>query len=175
MRTLPGRRKLPRTVPVCWLALTFMAACAGTPSPEFQNTFATKEAAARAVLDAFWQRDPDRLTSLAVSEAEFRKYVWPQLPATQAGVGGSADYWWEDLQTRSLASMAQLLEDYGGRRLELESMTFKGDPTDYGTFFVHHDAHLSVRDADGNALEVRVFGSLVETPTGWKVYSYVID
>jgi len=175
MRTLATRWKLHGVAPVLWLALAFAPACAGAPQPEFQNTFATKEEAARAVLDALWQRNPERLASLAVSEAEFRKYVWPVLPATRAGVGGSADYWWEDLHTRSLAQMAQSLDDYGGRRLTLESVSFKNDPTDYGAFLVHRDTRLRVRDADDARLSVRVFGSLIETPDGWKVYSYVID
>ncbi len=152
-----------------------LGACSADAPPEFQPVFETKEAAVTALLDALWQRDVDRMRNLAVSETEFRKHVWPRLPAAAGAAESSMSYWWEDLRARSLGSMAQVLEEHGGTRLSLEAVSFEGGVTDYGTFRVHREARVSARDTAGNLRELRLFGSLVEAPSGWKIYSYVID
>jgi hypothetical protein len=152
-----------------------VSGCAAAASAEFQPTWDSKEAVAAAVLDALWQRDADRLQAMAVSETEFRKYVWPALPGARAGVGGSVDYWWTDQRTRSLGSLAQVLEHHGGQPFALVAVTFEGRSTDYGSFRLHREAMLAIRDPAGKSHNLRLFGSMIESTHGWKIYSYIID
>jgi hypothetical protein len=184
-RGLPARRIRPTARTRRWLRASVVAGtcalamsvsgCAAAVSAEFIPAWDSKEAVAAAVLDALWQRNAGRLQALAVSETEFRKSVWPALPAARSGFGGSVDYWWTDHQTRSLAALEQALEGHDGQRLALEAVTFRGSSTDYGPFRVHREAALSVRDPAGKAHNLRLFGSMIESAHGWKVYSYIID
>jgi hypothetical protein len=48
-------------------------------------------------------------------------------------------------------------------------------PVDYGTFRLHPDTSVRVRDTTGASRELRVCGSMIETPDGWKVFSYIVD
>jgi hypothetical protein len=181
--TLPGgptRRGEPPTswsrgaVVLALVAATGASACT-TASASFTPAFETREAVIGAALDALWQRDVERLKSLAVSESEFRKYVWPELPQVRAGVGGSVEYWWADLQTRSAGSLTEILREFGGRKFALQGVVFDGKPADYGAFRLHRKARLTVRDEQGAVEVLRLFGSLIESSSGCKIYSYVID
>jgi len=145
------------------------------PEVTFTNTFPTEQAAATAVLQALAARDQARLEALSVTEAEFRKAIWPYLPASAPDVGMPASYVWEDTSRRSRGELAQVLLEEGGRTLELEAVTFSGPARDYGPFRIYPEARLTVRDRDGERRVVRLFGSMVEADGAWKVYSYILD
>ena len=158
-------------------ALALLAAACGVSgsSATLSDAHPTREAVAAAVLDAIWQRDEARLDAIAISESEFRAVVWPSLPASRPEVGMPFEYLWADSSTKSRAYRAQLLERWGGRRLQLEGVAFGGATTDYRSFRVHAATRVLVRDDAGNRRELRLFGSMIETSDGWKVYSYVVD
>ena len=159
------------------VAVLLTAACGGAAAPAepYVGLHATKEAAAQAVVDALAARDAGRLITLAVSAPEFRKNVWPSLPASNREVGMPVDYVWSDTDLKSRGQLAETLAAHGGVPLVVESMRFAGDTTEYEGFLVHRDSWVTVRDAQGTRRELRLFGSMIETPTGWKIYSYVVD
>lgn len=144
-------------------------------SAAYTNTLDSKEAVAGAVLDAIARRDAARLRALAVTEAEFRTRVWPELPASRPDVGMPIDYVWSDMAFKNRGYLSQLLAEQGGRRLTLEAVEFEGRTTDYGAFRVHAKTRLVVRDEAGARQTIRVFGSLLESGGAWKVFSYVVD
>lgn len=153
-----------------------LAACgSSSQAMPFAHAFPTKEAAATAVTEAIWQRNVPLLESIAVTEPEFRRNVWPRLPASQPDVNMPADYLWNDTHTKSLGDLAQALAEYGGQRLNVQEVAFGGAPTDYGAFAVHPKTQLRVNDETGTVKDVRLFGSMIETPDGWKIYSYIVD
>ena len=126
-------------------------------------------------MDALAARDVARLTSLAITEAEVRANIWPSLPASDPAVGMPVDYLWSDTNLKSRGDLAETLQTHGGQPLTVEAVRFAGGSTDYDGFRVHGDTRVTVRDAAGLSREVRLFGSMVETQSGWKVYSYVVD
>lgn len=154
-----------------------LAGCAGSAAPaaSYESLLPTREAAAQAVVDALSARDVARLTSLAITEAEFRTNVWPALPASDPAVGMPAAYLWSDTNVKSRGDLAETLQTHGGQPLEVLAVRFAGRSTDYDGFRVHSDTRVTVRDAAGQRRELRLFGSMLETPSGWKVYSYVVD
>jgi hypothetical protein len=162
---------------LCLAAALIVSACGGDAAPPepYVGLHPTKEAAAQAVVDALATRDAGRLITLAVSAPEFRKNVWPSLPASNPEVGMPVDYVWSNTDLRSRGQLAETLETYGGAALVVESVRFAGDTTAYEGFLVHRDTWVTTRDGQGTRREVRLFGSMIETPAGWKVYSYVID
>jgi hypothetical protein len=156
-------------------ALVMAAAACASPSPSFEGLHPTKEQAAQAVADALRDRDARRLQDLALSADEFRTIVWPELPASRPEMGMPVDYAWSDLQQKSAGELAQTMARFGGQSLMVERVEFAGQSTPHGMFQVHRDSVVWVRDAAGRRHETRLFGSMVQSDAGWKVYSYIVD
>ena len=143
-----------------WLVVGLTPGCG---SPPLVNTQRSALGVASAVLEA-----------LALNEAEFRDHVWPTLPAARPERNLPLSYVWGDLHQKSTASLTQTLDTHGGRRYDLLGVDFE-DRTDYGTYRLHRQATLRVRDASGRADVIRVCGSMIEKDGTWKVFSYVVD
>lgn len=156
------------------LSLLLVAACQATPPP-IAGTLPTPEALAAAVLDALAARDVAGLRALALSEAEFRARIWPELPASRPERNLTADYVWRDLAVKSEASLRGLVGRLGGQRFTLREVTFAGETTPYKTFAVSRETELVVADAHGAEQRLRVFGSVLRVDGGVKVFSYVVD
>ena len=154
-----------------------IAACTSVPPPPepYVILSPTREAAAQAVVDAMAARDVDRLLTLAITDVEFRANIWPRLPASDPEVGMPVEYLWSDTNIKSRGQLAETLREYGGTRFTVDAVRFDGAPTAYEGFTVHPDARVVVRDASGAQRDLRLFGSMVETPGGWKIYSYIVD
>lgn len=149
--------------------------CSGPGQPVFAQTFESAEAVAAAVLDGLARRDGARLAELPLDEREFRKWVWPKLPAGRPEVNMPFDYFWKDFSFKSRASLASTLNEFGGQRFVLERIHFDGETTDYGTFSVSRDVRLTVVDDQGRERSIRVFGSILQTGGRYKLFSYVVD
>jgi hypothetical protein len=144
--------------------------------PGLSSTFDSKEALARSVLKAFAEEDVATLKSLPLSREEFRRHVWPKLPASRPERNIPFDYGWGDLYQKSVNSIASNFTRYKGRKLELVSVRFNGETTDYETFLVHRDSELRVRDIEsGEELTLALFGSVLESKGRYKIFSYVTD
>ena len=154
---------------------TLLAGCeSGGRSIPLTPVYESKDAIAEAFLRALAARDQAALETLVVSEVEFRKYIWPKLPASAPDVGMPLDYVWSDTRLKNAGHLARLLSDHGGSTYKLVAVTFAGETTDYGPYRVHRETTLDVRGPKG-AEALRLFGSLVESGGRWKIYSFVVD
>lgn len=152
-----------------------VVACAATPTfVPLTPSYDSKDAAVTAFLQALTARDRDTLLRQAVSETEFLKHIWPQLPASRPDVGMPADRAWTEQAQRNANFLAQTLGEHGGRRYELVAASFEGSATTYGSFTIHPKTTLDIRDEFG-VREVRLFGSMIESGGRWKIYSFVVD
>jgi hypothetical protein len=133
------------------------------------------EALARDVLQALERRDAVRLRSLALTEAEFGRIVWPELPAARPERNLPLAYVWGDLQGKSNAGLRRVMAASGGRGYALTGVQFLGGTTQYRSYLVHRQARLLVRDERGHEQTVRLFGSVLERRGRFKVFSYVVD
>jgi hypothetical protein len=143
--------------------------------PELTHALPSKEALAQAVVDALAEREEQQLAAFAITEREFHTAIWPRLPTSEPGVGMSPDYVWTDTTTRSRAHLARALDERGGRQARVEAVTFRGPATNYDGVIVHREAELTLREASGEVVVARLFGSMVEASGRWKVYSYIVD
>jgi hypothetical protein len=160
---------------LCAAAATGGGACRSSQPPEFAHTFASPDALATSVLDALAGKDSARLAELPLGEHEFRKWVWPNIPAGRPDVNMPFDYFWKDLSFKSRASLAASLSEFGGQRFTLRRIEFTGETTDYGSFSVSRDSELTVVDAGGRERKIRVFGSVLKAGDRYKLFSYVVD
>lgn len=143
--------------------------------PELYPTFLSAAAASEAVLAALEAGDYDRLRTYALSEEEFRVFVWPELPASRPERNLSLAYVWGDLDQKSTSCLRRLVHAHRGRRYELVRVEYEGETTDYRTFKVHRDARLVIRKADGTVARVDFFGSILEKDSRYKLFSYNVD
>lgn len=168
-------RSLFFVAPALILLSVLAGACGGDRPQEFSHSFDSPEALAEAVLDALARRDELRLAELPLGEHEFRKWVWPRLPAGRPEVNMPFDYFWSDFAFKSRSALASTLNEFGGQRLTLRRIEFHGETTDYGPFSVSRDSELTVADADGHERTIRVFGSVLKSGRRYTLFSYVVD
>jgi hypothetical protein len=162
--------------PVRWLIVTAAAAGAiACGPPPLAHTHPSADALATAVLDALARGDEPSLRALALDEQEFRRHVWPALPAARPERNLPFSYVWGDLHQKSTTFAKNALARHRGRRYALQGVTFEDGATDYAGFRVHRRAVFHVRDGAGAAHDLRVCGSFVEQAGAWKVFSYVAD
>jgi hypothetical protein len=154
-------------------AAAVVAACA-TPGPALSHAVPSAETAAAAVLEAFAAGDLERLRELALAEGEFRRTVWPELPASRPERNLPFSYVWGDLRQKSEQHLARLAARHRGQGYTLVSVHFGGQ-TAYDGFVVHRASTFVVRDATDAELALRLCGSLIERDGHWKVFSYAVD
>jgi hypothetical protein len=156
-----------------WL-LALLGAGACRSDPPLANTRSSAEALAIAVLEALARSDSAMLEGLALSEREFRDYVWPELPASNPERNLPFSYVWGDLHQKSRLALLATVKERGGRHYRLERVAFAGQ-TQYPSYRVHRDATFHVRDASDVQSAIRVCGSMIDVEGAWKVFSYVVD
>jgi hypothetical protein len=157
------------------LALSIQTCSRGHAPTRLTHTFDSPTQLATAVADALQQRNAERLQALALTEDEFRVHVWPRLPASRSEGGVPFGFVWAQLHSKSRAYLAAVLEEYGGAKLDVVHVRFRGETTDYGAFVVNRDAEVVVRDQDGQKRTVRLFGSMLEQGGRYKLFSYVVE
>jgi hypothetical protein len=146
-----------------------------TAPSTLSNTFATPDALARAVLRALAASDKSKLQSLALSEAEFRDHVWPELPTSRPERNVPFEYAWGQMKQRSDGSLSYTFQRYAGKRLTLVQTGATGETTQYKTFLVMRDSEIVATDETGRELVIRLFGSMMVKDGRYKVFSFVVD
>lgn len=157
------------------VAALLLSGCADPPRSSLAATYPSSEALAQAVLDALADGDLAGLEALAINGQEFRDVVWPELPSSRPERGLPVAYAWDDLHQKSSNALRRLVDRRGGRTYTLLAVSYDGETTDYGTFRVHRETRLTVRDEAGNEVDVYFYGSTLVRDTDHKVFSYVID
>jgi hypothetical protein len=141
-----------------------------------EHTLDSPEAVATAVLRAFNAGDRAALETLSLTEHEFRKLVWPKLPASRPGRNIPWDYVWKDLHGKSAMQMqARLHEWQPTDDSAIVRVEFSGETTDYETHRVRRKSVVVVKTGDGKETRARWFGSIIEQDGRYKVFSYVVD
>ena len=156
-------------------ALALVTGCGSNSSSLLSNTYPSPEALAAAVMSAVERQDATTLHGLALNEQEFREHVWPELPAARPERNLPFSYVWGDLRQKSDEGLTRTLAQHGGRRYGLVAVRFDGEISRYPTYTVHRETVLQVRDEAGNQADLRLFGSVIQKDSVWKVFSYVAD
>lgn len=130
-------------------------------------------ALAELALQAIEARDLEALNSLRVTEQEYKKVFFPEFPEAQPGHNLSSDFQWFHLNMKSLKGLKDAIEEYGGQSFELMDIVVTQGTQEYKSFKAHKKVELKVRRAtDGQELQIRVFGSVVERYGQFKIFSF---
>lgn len=161
-----------------FLALAGCAAIrpqAGTAQPALQHSYSSIEELAGAVLGMVARNDRAALLEHDLTEQEYRLIVWPQLPISrQESWHRRYDFVWNQHEVKSRAGLDTMLSRHGGNTFMLISVRCAGGVREYGTYRIHGDVRLRVRDQDGQPRDVNVFGSILEQNNRYKIVSYNI-
>ena len=170
--------KVLRRLGVAVIALT-MAACTQPTAPSnkvpLANTFDTPEALAQGVLARLASRDVAGLRALALSEPEFRDYVWPELDTSRPERNVPFDYAWGQMKQRSDGSLDGTIARYGGKALRFSRARYRGETTQYASFVVMRESEIVAVDETGRELVLQLFGSAMLKDGRYKVFSFVVD
>lgn len=147
----------------------------GAPAVSLEPTFDSPEVLARAFLSALEREDGAELKSYALTEEQFRHYVWPRLPSSRPERNVPFDFGWGDLYQKSHNSLLRTFARYRGESLEFLALRFEDGVSDFGTYVVHRDARIRVRRADGTEAWLDLFGSVMEWNGRYKLFSNVTD
>jgi hypothetical protein len=139
------------------------------------HTFESPEALGGAVLDALARKDRAALDAMALSEQEFRAYLWPHLPVSRPERNMPFDYVWSDLAGKSRAFLRARLSAGARAEGQVKRVVFDGASTRYGDVTVMRRARLVLQDAAGREQDVRAFGSVLVKDGRYKLVSYVTD
>jgi hypothetical protein len=151
-----------------------LVACAACRQP-LPHARLSADVLAEDVLRALENRDAARLRELALSEAEFRDVIWPELPAARPERNLTADYVWREQRAKSEAGLHSVLGQYGGKPLKLVRLEVRGETMQHRTFIVRRDTAVVVRGVGDAEQPLRLFGSIVERDGGFKIFSYNVD
>ncbi len=139
----------------------------------FMNGCFSAREVAETVLAAVYEYDIQGLEKIAVSEDEYRSYVWPELPISSVKQWREhVDFVWEQHSRRSSLCMQSMLKKYGGNKYALKKVRYAEIPKHYGQVTVHRDARLIVSGKNKNERELNLFGSIVELNGTYKIMSY---
>jgi hypothetical protein len=127
------------------------------------------------MLAALAEGDGDKMRALAITEEEFRRAVWPSLPASRPERNLPFSYVWGELRQKSETSLGATLHNHRGRRYELRRVAFGSAAREYPEFRVFPDVRLVVSDGSGREHELQLCGSFLERNGQWKVFSFVVD
>ncbi len=127
---------------------------------------------AEEVLKAVASNDPEALLKLRVSEKEFRKFLWPEFPASQPKMNVPFGFAWDNLNQKSEKAARRALSKYGGGKYRFESIYFQEKTETYDSFKLYSQSVLLVRDPEGAVQEFDFCGSIVERNGEYKFLSY---
>jgi hypothetical protein len=159
------------------VAVFLITGCKNRPGDgQLINSSSSMEELVQKTLQALSREDEGALSSLALTEEEYRRYIWPALPLSKI------EQWqkqyafvWGQVSARSSQGLAIILQKYGGQQFEYRSLRAAGGRAPYADCIVHKDVKIAVKDASGMEQEVKIFGSLVEMNDQFKIMSFDID
>ena len=170
----PRTRLALRGLILCILAagLSLTTSPRGAAIGRLQNSAASPETLAAQVLAAMVQGNIQALRELALSEEEFRQYVWPELPASNPRTNVPFEFVWNDVAYRSAIWMNRMTKDLCGKQMKLVRVLHRGKTVPYHSHQAWSDMVVVLSDELGREREYPLFGTLIEMDGRFKVYSY---
>jgi hypothetical protein len=173
-RTPPDLAGVAPRLLACLIMVALLAGC--TEKRLLTNSFTSVENLGQKMLEALYRKDIKSLDALAITEEEYRMYLWPHSPVY--GIKEWQDHYdfvWKQHQTRSTYSLRQTLSKYGGKKFSLVRVLFSGETTDHSIYHAHRDTRLIVINDEGKEMELKLFGSIMEMDGQFKIISYKIS
>src|SRR5205085_2097535 len=119
----------------------------------------------RQVVHALELRDERTLKTLAITRAEFKKFVWPSLSRTLPKLGINADTFYSTSMKESEIGLASTLSAFGGQKLEVlevAELIPERYPTRRKRFRAFSGPAVTIRDESGQQRTLHLVGGIIE-------------
>jgi len=118
------------------------------------------------------------LDALRIGEREYVNFILPGSrpegdPASKYPEHASR-YFWETQNTKSLYSLAALLQQFGGHKYTRKAVTFRGGTKTYRWYVAHKATRILAETEGGSEVEILV-GSIAELDGRFKLVSFYTD
>ena len=138
------------------------------------NSRSNPEALAERFLELLAAEDREGVLSLRLTQEEFCKHVWPELPSSRVP-NVTCEFAWNQATLNSDAGFNEVWPMHKGKRYKLVSLKFSKGIDLYSTYRVHKEPELVVKDEKGAEHGLRLFGSMLEMDGQFKLFSFVVD
>jgi len=126
------------------------------------------------VLAALESKDRHVLEQLVVTQAEFRKYVWPSI-ADEAGNGKmDAEGYYLIYALSSRAGLSDRLAELGGRKWQLVGLVFATNTKPTKGYRLLLRPQVKIRDASGQEKTIPLISGVLEHNGTCKVMSFYV-
>jgi hypothetical protein len=148
-----------------------------TESRGLINTKASINELLEILLENIANEDLKSLEALAITEEEYGRYIWPEVPWSQPQMNMPFSYYWGDHYQKSSWALRRVLAKHGGKKYTLIRAYFAKGEREYPEVKLYRDTRLIVKDEKGNEKELDILGSILELKEEgrFKVLSYIHD
>ncbi len=144
--------------------------------PDAAGWFGSPEELVRGFASALSAKDRTAMDRLRISREEYMSMVWPELPVSKIEQWKSqSGFVWSQHAAKSDSGLRKLLERFGGKTLEIRSVTFDKPAKEYATFKLHVRPLVEFADLPGKPDIDPVVGTIMERAGRFKFFSYSIN
>lgn len=138
----------------------------------WEGSLDSPAALGRAVVDALNRGAVDGLHRLRVNRDEYYSWIWSAFPASRPPYNFTADFAWSNLNKKCIVGANSWIEQYGGQNLAFVDVEFDRPTEEYKGFKLLRGTVLTVQQASGQKVELRILGSVVKKGNHYKLLSY---
>ena len=125
-----------------------------------------------AVVDALNRVDIEQLNQLRVQREAYLAWLWPAFPASRPPSNFPGDFAWENLNKKCNIGMKRAIANHGGHNLTFVDIRFDKPTETYDGFQLLRGTVLTLRNAEGEKMELKILGSVVVKNQRYKLLSY---
>lgn len=138
------------------------------------QTTGTADELVKRVVAALESNDQQALNVLSIDQSEFKKYVWPTLPA-QSGSNSSADMYYPTFQKVSQVGISEAASALAGKKWDVVKVSLESPKKKGKGYQVFGSPLITLRDNAGKEASVRLVGGLLERDGVYKVTSFYVS
>ena len=138
----------------------------------WEGSLDSPAALGQAVVDALNRGDIDGLHQLRVNRDEYLSWIWPAFPASQPPYNFTADFAWSNLNKKCILGASSWIAQYSSQGFIFTDIQFDRPTEEYRGFKLLRGTVLTVQQASGKSVELRILGSIVKKGSYYKLLSY---
>ena len=142
--------------------------------PATAQTTSTVEDLMRRVISGLESNDQQALNALSIDQNEFKKYVWPALPA-QSGSNNSAEKYYPTFLKVSQVGISETASALAGGKWEVVKVEMEPAKKKGKGYQLFGSPLITLRSSTGQEKPVRLVGGLLERDGVYKVTSYYVS
>ena len=148
--------------------LLFSSCLIGCERRAWENSLDSPDQLGLAVVDALNQKNIEKLNELRVQRKEYLSWIYPAFPKSNF----PPDFAWSNLNKKCNVGMRRWINRYGGLNLNFVNIRFDKPTESYKGFQLLRGTVLTLKNSEGQELNLKILGSVVLNGNRYKLLSY---